>query len=422
MVEAEPIEPGHPSTFASLSVPNYRRYFAGALTSNIGTWVARIAQDWLVLVILTNNSATALGLVTTIQFMWVPLLSAVTGTVADRFSKRHVMLVTQTTMAVTSAILATLTLLGHIQLWQVYGLAAIQGIAMAFDGPARMTFVSEMVPNRLLMNAVSLNSASFNAGRLVGPAVGGLLIGWFGVGVGLVVNTVSFLAVIAALLTLRADELTPTEKIRVRGALRAGLSYLGSRKDLQLILATMFVLTAFGMNYQVVNALMATQVFGKGAAEYGILGSLVAVGSLSGALLNARRASPRTAYLLIATGAISVVLLAMAVAPSYWFYAAMLVPVGLCSMTALTTSNSTVQITTEPMMRGRVMALYMALNQGGLPIGAAISGVISDHFGPRYALGLGAIMTALAAAAASSVLLRRAGGLQRVWQNRHPVP
>lgn len=393
--------------FASLAVPNYRKYFSGALVSNIGTWVARIAQDWLVLTILTHNSAVALGLITTIQFIWVPLLSPWTGTVADRFPKRRVMLITQSVMLLTSLMLALLTITGHITLLEVYGLAAIQGIAMAFDGPARMTLASEMVPPDQIMNAVSLNSASFNAGRLLGPALGGLIISQWSVGVGMLVNSASFLAVLVALVSLNVDELHPSAPRRGSGALKEAVLYLKGRPDLQLIMATIFCLTMFAMNFQVTNALMATSAFGKGATEYGLLGSMLAIGSLTGALLNARRTVPKLRTLLIAMTSLAVCTMLMAIAPSYWFFALVLIPSGLSSMTALTTSNSTVQLTSDPAMRGRVMALYMAINQGSAPIGAMIIGVIAEHLGVRYALGLASIVVLLAAGASTLVVRRR---------------
>lgn len=393
--------------FASLRIPNYRQYFAGALVSNIGTWVSRIAQDWLVLVILTDNSAFALGLITTVQFIWMPLLSPWTGMVADRFPKRRIMLVTQSVMLLTSLTLALLTLGGHVTLWEVYALAAVQGAASAFDGPARMTLASEMVPPELIMNAVSLNSASFNIGRLVGPALGGLVIAHWSVGIGMLVNSASFLAVLIALFSLDAAQMHPSQPRRGGGALKEAIVYLRGRPDLQLIMTTVFCLTMFAMNFQVTNALMATTVFHKGATEYGLLGSMLAIGSLTGALLNARRTTPKLRTLLIAMTSVAVCTLSMALAPSYWSFALVLIPSGLASMTALTTSNSTVQVTSDPAIRGRVMALYMAINQGGAPIGAMIVGVMADHFGVRWALALASVIVLIAACISSIVARRR---------------
>ena len=393
--------------FASLRVPNYRRYFSGALVSNIGTWVSRVAQDWLVLVILTHNSAFALGFITTVQFIWMPLFSPWTGMVADRFPKRRTLMVTQSMMLLTSLSLALLTMSGRITLWEVYALAGVQGMAAAFDGPARMTLASEMVPPPLIMNAVSLNSASFNIGRLVGPALGGIIIARWSVGVGMLVNSASFLAVLIALVSLDSAKMHPSPPRRGKGALKEAIVYLRSRPDLQLIMATIFCLTMFAMNFQVTNALMATTVFHKGATAYGLLGSMLAVGSLTGALLNARRTAPRLRTLLIAMTSVAVCTLLMALAPSYLLFALVLIPSGLASMTALTTSNSTVQVTSDPAMRGRVMALYMAINQGGAPIGAMIIGVMADHFGVRWALALASVVVLVAALISTMVVRRR---------------
>ena len=379
---------------------------AGSLVSNIGTWVSRIAQDWLVLTILTHNSAFALGFITTVQFIWMPLLSPWTGMVADRFPKRRTLMVTQSMMLLTSLTLALLTMSGRVTLWEVYALAAVQGATMAFDGPARMTLASEMVPPPLIMNAVSLNSASFNIGRLVGPALGGIIIARWSVGVGMLVNSASFLAVLIALISLNAAQMHPSPPRRGKGALKEAIVYLRGRPDLQLIMATIFALTMFAMNFQVTNALMATTVFHKGATEYGLLGSMLAVGSLTGALLNARRTSPKLRTLLIAMTSVAVCTLLMALAPSYWLFALVLIPSGLASMTALTTSNSTVQVTSDPAMRGRVMALYMAINQGGAPIGAMIIGVMADYFGVRSALALASVIV-LVAALISAIVVRR---------------
>jgi len=266
-------------TFASIvQVRNYRLFFFGALLSNTGGWMARVAQDWLILTQLTNGSASALGLVTTLQMMWLPLLSPWSGTVADRFPKRRILLVTQTAMTVIAFTLATLVLSGRIQLWHLYLLTAAQGIAMAFDGPARMSFASELVPPRLLMNAVSLNSAQFNSARLLGPAIGGLLIAAWGVGIGLLVNAISFLTVIGALLLMSADQIEAAPARRGKGALREAISYVKRRPDLLLVMGIVSMMATFAMTFQITTALMATTVFGKGATEFGILGSLLGLG------------------------------------------------------------------------------------------------------------------------------------------------
>ncbi len=408
-------------TFASIvQVRNYRLFFFGALLSNTGGWMARVAQDWLILTQLTNGSASALGLVTTLQMMWLPLLSPWSGTVADRFPKRRILLVTQTAMTVIAYTLAILVLSGRIQLWHLYLLTAAQGIAMAFDGPARMSFASELVPPRLLMNAVSLNSAQFNSARLLGPAIGGLLIAAWGVGIGLLVNAISFLTVIGALLLMRADQIEAAPARRGKGALREAISYVKRRPDLLLVMGIVSMMATFAMTFQITTALMATTVFGKGATEFGILGSLLGLGSLTAALLNARRARPRMAILLASLVGMSICLLVLAAAPSFWFFAVMLLPSGLVALTVLTLSNTTVQLNTDPSMRGRVLALYMAVNMGSMPLGALFAGFVSEHLGVRWVLGIGSVMIALTFLVAATFLVRLAGGWDVVRRRYDP--
>ncbi len=279
-------------TFRALSHRNYRIYAAGAVVSNVGTWMGRVGQDWLVLTQLTDHSASALGVVTGLQFLPFLLLAPWAGTIVDRFAKRRIVLLTQSVLAVTALILAILVLAGKVELWQVYVLAFVQGVTTALDTPARQTFVSEMVPRRDLANAVGLGSASFNAGRLIGPGLAGLLIAALGTGVAMLINGLSFLAVVASVIALRPQELRPAPLAKGRGQMRQGLAYVRGRPDLKLIMVLIFVLGTFGMNFQITMALMATTVFHKGAGEFGLLGSIMAVGSLTAALLAARRERP----------------------------------------------------------------------------------------------------------------------------------
>lgn len=382
-------------TFHSLSVRNYRIFAAGGIVSNTGTWMGRVAQDWLVLTILTDHSAVALGTVTGLQFLPFLLLAPWAGMIADRFPKRQILLVSQTALLVTALALAVLTGLGVVELWHVYALALAQGVATAIDNPARQAFVSEMVDQDKISNAVALNSASFNLGRLVGPGLAGLLIAWFGVAPALFVNAGSFVFVIVALLMMNVSELTPAPQARGKGQIREGLRYVRGRPDIVLIMFLVFVLGTFGMNFQVTMALMATMVYDKGPGEYGILGSIMAIGSLTAALLSARRAQPRLRVLLAALAGFTVVTGLLAVAPTYELFAVLLVPTGLTALTALTTANAMVQTSVDPAVRGRVMALYMAIFLGGTPFGAPIIGWIGDIFGPRWTIAIGTIMVGL---------------------------
>ena len=251
-------------TFHSLSIPNYRIYASGAIVSNVGTWMGRVAQDWLVLTVLTDHSSTALGIVTGLQFLPFLILAPFAGMLVDRFPKRRILFLTQTALLVTALLLAVLTAAGVVELWHVYALAFIQGVATAVDNPARQTFVSEMVDTEHLPNAVALNSASFNLGRLVGPAVAGLVIAWFGIAPALYVNAATFVFVLVALLRMNTSLLTPSPRARGKGQIREGVRYVKGRPDLVLIMALVFVLGTFGMNFQLTMALMATKVFDKG--------------------------------------------------------------------------------------------------------------------------------------------------------------
>lgn len=252
-------------TFASLSIRNYRIYALGAIISNVGTWMGRVAQDWVVLTELTDHSASALGIVTGLQFLPMLLLAPWTGAVTDRYPKRALLLLTQTLLALSALIGGVLVVTDSAQLWHFYGLALMTGIATAFDNPARQTFVSEMVPRERLANAVALNSASFNLGRLVGPAVAGLVIAWVGSGLALLANSLTFVSVLVALLLMRASELTPAPRSTGRGSALEGLRYVRGRPDIVLVMVLIFVLGTFGMNFQITIALMATQVFERGA-------------------------------------------------------------------------------------------------------------------------------------------------------------
>ncbi len=378
-------------TFASFALYNYRLFWIGALVSNVGAWMARVAQDWLVLTELTNHSASALGIVTALQFLPIPLLTPFAGALADRFDKRKLLMITQFALGLTAFALWGLVASGAVQLWHVYLLAFLQGVAASFDNPARQAFVSEMVPTRLLPNAVGLNSAQFNGARLIGPGVAGLLIAGFGVGPALLINAISFTAVIAALYFMRTSELLTVPKARSKRAVREGIRYVSKRPDILLILVIIFTLSTFGMNFQITNALMATQIFGKGAGEYGVLGSIMAIGTLAAALLAARRPKPRLRLLLVSLGGFVVFNLAAALAPNYWFYAVMLIGVGVTALTVMISCNATVQLAADPLFRGRVMAVYMAVNMGGTPIGSPIIGWIGDNWGARWTLIIGSV-------------------------------
>ncbi|NNG19523.1 MFS transporter [Naumannella sp. ID2617S] len=384
------------SVFSSLRVPNYRQYFFGILTSNTGTWMARTAQAWLVLVVLTQHDAQALGVVTGLQFLPILLLSAFGGALADRFPKRVLMVCTQSAMALNAVLLGVLVTSGHVQLWHVFLCALIDGTAAAIDNPARQSFVSEIVPTEQLSNAIGLNSASFNAARLVGPGLAGVLIALWGTGPVFWVNAVTFAAVILALATMRSDQLSPAPRAaRGTGGVREGLRYVRARPYLLLIMVVAAMVGLFGMNYQLTNVMMSTMVFGRGAVEYGMLGSVMAIGSLTAALLAARRQRPRLRLLMGALAVFVVCTLLSAVAPNFWVFTLLLIPSGLSVITVMITCNSLLQLTSDATYRGRVMALYMLVFMGTTPIGAPALGWVGQHLGARWTLGIGGIALAL---------------------------
>jgi MFS family permease len=393
-------------TFRSLRFFNYRVWAAGAIVSNTGTWMQRVAQDWLVLTVLTTNSSIALGITTGLQFGPILVLAPLAGVISDRYNKRIVLMITQTSAGVIGLALGLLVLSGHAQLWHVYVLALLSGVVAAIDSPARQTFVTEMVPLKDLPNAVGLNSASFNAARLIGPGAAGLLIAGIGIGWVFVINAATFLAVVFSLTRMREADLalTPAPK-RGKGAMRSGMRYVKNRPDIILILVVIGLVGAFGINFQMTTAIIARLVFHKDAAEYGLLGSIMAVGSLAGALLAARRDHPSTKLVVGSALVFGVVSTIAAIMPTYWTFAIALIPVGLTALTLLTTANSTVQMTVAPAMRGRVMALYMAIFMGTTPIGAPIVGWIGEAWGPRWTIGFGGLVSIATALAAIGFLM-----------------
>ena len=405
------------STFRALAIRNYRLFAAGSLVSNIGTWMQRVAQDWLVLVL--TDSPAALGITTGLQFLPILLFSAYAGVVGDLFPKRKVLAVTQTAMGVTAVVLGVLAVTGLVEPWHVYVLAFLFGTCTAFDVPNRQAFVSEMVGRDHVSNAVGLNSASFNLGRVIGPAVAGLLIAWFGSGVWatgwvILLNAISYVAVVGAILWMRTEDLhTPEPVARAKGMIRDGLRYVRARNDVMLILAIVFCAGTFGLNFQMTMAIMATQVYGKGASEYGLLGTVMAVGSLAGALLAARRVRIRQRLVIGAAIVFAVVEMVAGMMPTYIAFMIVLPLCGLSALTMITAANTYVQLAVDPQIRGRVMALYMAIFMGGTPLGAPILGWVAEEFGGRWTLIGGGLLTLAGTLLATLIFTRRSGLVMR---------
>jgi len=402
------VSAARPGTFRSLRHANYRLWAGGALVSNIGTWVQRTAQDWLVLTVLTHHSASAVGVVMALQFAPQLLLLPWTGSAADHLDQRKLLVATQTAMGVLALMLGALTVSGAVRLWQVDVFALLFGCAAAFDAPVRQTFVAQLVGDEDLHNAVSLNSMSFNIGNLIGPAVSGILIAAIGTGWAFVVDGASFLAVLGSLLMLdRTRLLSSARAERTRGSFVQGLRYVRGRPDLVAILLMLFLIGTFALNFPIFISVMAVRVFHADARGYGMLSSIMAVGTIVGAVLSARRDRADFTTLLWSAGLLGVGFTLAALAPGYWTFAAALIVVGVAYLTFVTATNGLMQLSTEPAMRGRVMALRVAVALGGTPIGAPTVGWIADRFGPRWALGVGALSGFAAAAVAIYALRMR---------------
>ncbi|MFF6774186.1 MFS transporter [Streptomyces sp. NPDC012637] len=407
-------------TFSSLAIRNYRLFFTGAIVSNTGTWMARITQDWLVLSL--TGSAAAVGITTALQFLPMLLFGLYGGVIADRYPKRRILLVSQAALGLCGLTLAALTLTGHVQVWHVYLIAFLLGMVTVVDNPARQSFVSEMVGPDRLRNAVSLNSANFQSARLIGPAVAGLLIAGVGSGWAFLINGLSFLAPLAALLLMRPAELHKVERApRGKGQLREGLRYVAGRPDLIWPIVLVGFIGTFGFNFPIWLTAFSEEIFHVGAGTYGFLNTLMAAGSLVGALLAARRGSTRLRRLVVAAGVFGVLEIAAALSPSFWLFALLLVPIGMIGLTVNISANSAVQMATDPVMRGRVMSLYMMVFAGGTPIGAPLLGWVTDTYGPRVGFATGGLVS-LTAAAVIGLVLARLGGLKLAvgWHHGHP--
>ncbi|GAA3869392.1 MFS transporter [Streptomyces sedi] len=398
------------STFSSFRVRNYRIHFFGNAISNIGTWMQRIAQDWLVHEL--TDSAAAVGITLALQFLPMLLFGLYGGVLADRVDKRKLLIGTQVALGLTGLTLAALTFTDVVNVYHVYVLAFLVGLVTVVDNPARQTFVSDMVGPRLLRNAVSLNSANFQSARLIGPAVAGVMIAAVGGAWAFLANGLSFIAPIIGLLMMRTSELNPAERVpRGRGQLRDGLRYVGGRPDLLWMIVLVGFIGTFGYNFAIWLVAFTDQVFASGAGTFGLLNSLMAAGSVVGALLAARRGSNRTRFTVGAAAVFSSLLVVASAAPNFVVFAVLMPLIGLAGMTFQVTANSTIQISSDPAMRGRVISLFMMVFVGGTPIGGPLVGWLSDEFGARVGLISGGLVC-LAAAVGVALILARIGGLR----------
>jgi MFS family permease len=383
--------------FRALENFNFRLWTAGGLVSNIGTWMQRVAQDWIVLTQLTHHDATAVGIVTGLQFAPQLLLLPWSGLAADRFNQRKLLMLTQASMGVLAAVLGILTISGYVRLWHVYVFAFVFGAAAALDAPVRQTFVGELVGDEHLPNAVALNSTSFVVGQMIGPAMAGLVIAKIGTGWAFLLNGLSFGAVLLSMYLLRVRELrTNARASRGRGGFIEGLRYVWARPDLRAILVMLSLIGTFGLNFPIFISTMAVKVFHADARGFGLLSSMMAIGTITGALLAAGRDKPRSGTLLLSSGVFGIGCTLAAFSPGYWWFAAALAVIGVAILTFTNATNSMMQLSTTPNMRGRVMATRVGVGLGGTAMGAPIVGWVANHFGPRWSLGIAAVAAFLA--------------------------
>jgi MFS family permease len=393
-------------TFASLAVPNYRRYFGGQVISITGNWMQTVAEMWLV--VKLTNSGVAVGLVAALQFLPMMLLGAFGGVLADRISKRRLLVVTQSLMALPALTLWLLTLTGAVDVWMVYLLVLLRGTVLAADNPARQSFVMEIVGPEHTVNAVALNSVIIHTSRILGPAAAGAVIALVGVGPCFLINALSFVAMIVALRGMDPRLLyTPAPAPRARGDLRNALRYVAATPALRIPLGMMVLVGTLSFNFQVLLPLLARFTWHGDATTYALLTTTMGVGSVAGALAAGARGRVSGALLVGAAAAFGVIELLAAAAPSLSVMVALLVPLGAVTVTFAASVNSALQLAVDPLMRGRVMALYSVVFLGSTPIGAPLVGWLAEVAGPRAGLVLGGV-AALVAAAAARVAFARA--------------
>lgn len=404
-------------TFAALAHRNYRWFIAGQSVTNIGTWMQRIAQDWLVLQV-THGDAVTLGVVTAFQFLPFLVLAPVVGVVADRFDRRVVLAITGTVGALAAAGLAAAAMDGSVSTVGIYAAAAALGVAAAFDQPARQALLGQLVPRDALGNAVALNSATFNLARIIGPALAGVLIAWIGVGPVFAANAVSFLWAVGSLAFMRPREFVEGHRSAAGDAVtfRAGLRYLRQQPDLLLVLSMVGIAAIFAFNFSLTTALMSTQVFGVGAGAFGMLGATLAIGSISGSLLAARRqVRPSLRHVVAAGVGFGIATAISGLMPTYAWFAAFLPVCGFSALTFSVAAQSYLQLRASADQRGRVMGIYALVFFGSNPVGAPLLGLVAAHFGPRWCLVGGGLLAAgllliVTAVAARLGWLHRDGG------------
>lgn len=379
-------------TFQSLSIGNYRLLFTGILFASIGMWMQVLAQDWLVLTELTDHDATQVGIVTALQFLPQLVLSPWAGLLADRVDRRRLLYLTQLSSAASALILGALVISGVVQLWHVYLMALALGAVSSLDGPARMTFVSQVVPKTHLANAVGLNATAFHSARLVGPALAGFVIDWAGTGWVFVINAALYTVPPLTLLLMKASEFQPRVATpKAKGQIREGLAYVRQRPEIKMVFLAVAIVAGLGLNLQMTSAFMATEVYSKQASEYGILGSFIAIGGVLGSLMAARRRAPRLRTVVLAAAGFGIAETALALAPTFEAFMVLAIPTGLMSLTMMTSANALVQLSADESIRGRVMSLYGMIFLGMNPICSPFVGWVAEAFGARWSILVGSL-------------------------------
>lgn len=385
-------------TLRSFKHRNFKILFSANFLSNIGTWAQGVAQAWLILEL--TDSGTYLGIVTSLQFAPILFFSISGGKIADKFNKRKVLMLTNLTAGISALSVATLVLTENIKIWHVMFFAFMLGMGNAIDAPVRQSFNIEVVGKQDLPNAVVLNSTNFNVGRLIGPGLSGLLIAAYGTGVSFLFNGISYLFVILALISIRENELFIEPKKSSSTKIREAMEYVAARPDILAVMITVFFATSFGLNFNIFNTMMATQVFDKGAAEYGALGSILAVGSLTGAIISARlekKRGPR--FVMIGSMIFSAILIISAFAPTYLVYSILLPIIGCVALLTFIAANTMVQLRTDSQIRGRVMGIYLTVFLGGTPIVSPFIGIMTQEVGTRPTVAICGLISLLAAIA-----------------------
>ena len=384
------------SSLRSFKHRNFRILFSANFISNIGTWAQGVAQAWLILEL--TGSGSYLGIVTALQFLPTLFFSLQGGKIADKFNKRKVLMLTNLTAGTSALSVATLVLTDHIKIWHVMFFAFLLGMGNAIDAPVRQSFNVEVVGKEDLPNAVGLNSANFNTGRLIGPGLSGILISAYGTGVSFLLNGISYLIVIGALFALREKDLHIEKIERSSTKIREAFHYVKARPDILAVMITVFFATSFGLNFNIFNTMMATKVFGKGAAQYGALGSILAIGSLSGALISARlerKRGPR--FVMLGAMVFSSLLIASSFAPNYTIYSIFLPLIGCVALLTFIGANTMVQTRTDSAIRGRVMGIYLTVFLGGTPIVSPLIGWMTEQIGTRTTITICGSISLLAA-------------------------